>query len=278
MADIDTWMPWHIAEYLADTMHLSTLEHGAYLLLLAHGWRNDGMIADSDRNLAGVTRLPLDQWKAIRPTIERFFVTVNHPVYGLCWNQKRQVEEIKKAKEQKAKSAEKVRRMTAARWPIDRQPLDSPCRTPQGYPEDILKDSPLRGKGKGSSDLPPEGIAYRPQPRSEEAMAAEARVNPPRPPSAKEEFWAALCHIFDLKPATVSDEQRLYQQCLDFRLKGATVPEIEKRAQIYRLRFPQAAFTPKAVLNNWDIIKEAPPPPPQTFNGRPEPKKSKALA
>lgn len=92
-------------------------------------------------------------------------------------------------------------------------------------------------------------------------MAAQAKMSPAAKLSPKEEFWEPACRIFNLKPATVGDETRLWQQCQDFRLKGATVDELERRATIYRMRFPNVAFTPNAVLNNWDLLNETPPPP-----------------
>lgn len=69
----DQWMPLDIGDYLGDTRHLSTLEHGAYLLLLMAYWRKKGPLMDDDSKLSKITGLSMKQWLAIRETIVDFF-------------------------------------------------------------------------------------------------------------------------------------------------------------------------------------------------------------
>jgi len=66
------WMPFYVGDYLSATGHLSTTEHGAYMLLILHYWRNKGL-PDDDERLARITKLPLRIWQDIRPTIQDFF-------------------------------------------------------------------------------------------------------------------------------------------------------------------------------------------------------------
>jgi uncharacterized protein YdaU (DUF1376 family) len=59
-------------DYLRDTRNLTTLQHGAYLLLIAHYWQN-GKLPDDDRQLAVITGLNLQKWRVIKgPIAEKF--------------------------------------------------------------------------------------------------------------------------------------------------------------------------------------------------------------
>jgi len=72
MSGVDRWMPLHVGDYLADTTHLTTQEHGAYLLLIMAYWRN-GPLPDCDAHLARTARCQADEWEAIKDTIKAFF-------------------------------------------------------------------------------------------------------------------------------------------------------------------------------------------------------------
>lgn len=68
------FMPLYIADYMADTAHLSTVEHGAYLLLIMNYWQRGGPLPDDDKKLARIAGLQGRNWKRVRAEIEPFFV------------------------------------------------------------------------------------------------------------------------------------------------------------------------------------------------------------
>jgi uncharacterized protein YdaU (DUF1376 family) len=66
------WMPLYVGDYLGDTGHLTTAQHGAYLLLMMHYWRK-GELPDCDRQLSKITKLPRKTWCDTRPVLQDFF-------------------------------------------------------------------------------------------------------------------------------------------------------------------------------------------------------------
>lgn len=110
----DTWMPIYIGDYLADTMHLSYAEHGAYLLLIFAYWRSGGPLPDSDRELAGICRATPKQWRDMRPTMARFF-----QVEDGVWRHRRIEQEIIKWQSLKDKRSEAGSAGAAKRWQTD---------------------------------------------------------------------------------------------------------------------------------------------------------------
>lgn len=82
------WMPLDIDDYMADTLHLSAAEHGAYMLLIMRYWKDGGLPSD-ERMIQRYSRLTIDQWTESRDVIAAFF--------GEGWRHKRIDAELEKA-------------------------------------------------------------------------------------------------------------------------------------------------------------------------------------
>lgn len=67
------YMPLFVADYLADAAHLTTTQHGAYLLLIMNYWQRGGPLPDDDRRLASIARLGPREWARHRDVISEFF-------------------------------------------------------------------------------------------------------------------------------------------------------------------------------------------------------------
>jgi uncharacterized protein YdaU (DUF1376 family) len=103
-------MPVFIGDYLADTMHLTTEQHGAYLLLLFHLWRR-GSLRDNDATLGKISGLGETGWKLHRATLAEFFkIRDGLWEHGRVDKEKARVAGVKQALTKKAKSA------ASSRW------------------------------------------------------------------------------------------------------------------------------------------------------------------
>lgn len=66
------WMPLYIGDYKRDTSHLSTLEHGAYLLLIMYYW-DRGPLPNNPSVLAKIAGVSRQQWVHMSPNILAYF-------------------------------------------------------------------------------------------------------------------------------------------------------------------------------------------------------------
>ena len=69
------YMPLYIADYLSDAAHLTTLEHGAYLLLIMTYWQRGEALPDDDKKLARIAGLDARNWARVKPQICEFFTS-----------------------------------------------------------------------------------------------------------------------------------------------------------------------------------------------------------
>lgn len=84
------WMPFYVGDYLADTGHLSTEEHGAYLLLIFHYWQQK-FLPEDEGQLARIAKVSPHKWRQIKIVLQPFFER--------GWRHKRIESELKKTQE-----------------------------------------------------------------------------------------------------------------------------------------------------------------------------------
>lgn len=69
------YMPLFVADYLADTAHLSTIQHGVYLLLIMNYWQRGGPLPNEDTRLARIVGMSVRNWQQIKHPVLEFFET-----------------------------------------------------------------------------------------------------------------------------------------------------------------------------------------------------------
>lgn len=127
MAEFPALPVWTDA-YLADTRHLSTVEHGAYLLLLFEAWRRPTCsLPDNDAMLARLAGLSVDEWAQVRDNVMAFWKLDGR---SRTWTQKRLLEQ----REFTRKKSTSQRDKAAKRWNKTKK-IDAPAM-PERCPGD----------------------------------------------------------------------------------------------------------------------------------------------
>ena len=101
-------LPLWTDAYLGDTTHLTTIEHGAYLLLLMAMWRtSDCSLPHDDKLLARYARLTSGQWARVKQVLMPFF-----RIHGDRITQGRLTDEREAVRQRSHKQSDKAK----ARW------------------------------------------------------------------------------------------------------------------------------------------------------------------
>lgn len=105
------FMPLFIGDYLADTMHLTRDQHGAYLLLIMAYWRNGGALPDDNLLLSAVTKSTENEWKILRKIVAPFF-----KIRRGAWHHKRIDAELSEAVQRFTARSNAGSKGAAKRW------------------------------------------------------------------------------------------------------------------------------------------------------------------
>lgn len=100
-------------DYLLDTAHFTTTEHGAYLLLIAFYWTNGGL-PDTEDSIRKIAKCSVLAWRKILPRLKEKFTVTDAPcnaTQNVSWKHKRIDIELAQAIEKsKVNSANAKRR------------------------------------------------------------------------------------------------------------------------------------------------------------------------
>ena len=64
----------YVADYLADTAHLTAAQHGAYLLLIMNYWQRGKPLNNFNERLTNVARMSNDEWETNKKVLQEFFI------------------------------------------------------------------------------------------------------------------------------------------------------------------------------------------------------------
>ena len=245
----DIWMPLYIADYLGDTTHLTTAQHGAYLLLLMSCWKRGATLPDDDVQLAQMARCDAKAWRAMRPVIAEFF-----EIEDGTWSQKRLTDEFTKAggivdKRRQAGKAGAAKRWASANAGDDGKPIangianacqtasqtDAPSQSPTPKPKTPEAAHPTHatvGAGaEAAGAAPPHPEEPTPTPPPEDLV-----------PSSRRGEIAVL-----LRGLGVTCTYAHPTVC-EWAAKGVTDEQLREAVQVARLRKPAPQPIPIAYL------------------------------
>jgi len=267
----DIWMPLYIGDYLADTMHLTTLEHGAYLKAIMAYWMRGNQLPGDDESFANICGLHGDDRKHL-PTIKAFFTvspdgTLSHG---------RIDRELLRARERSEKAAEAGRASAKVRWKSNnitcvkrtlslggnsdvtqvvtkRQLGSNPSQSPSQSQLHIQTPPPTTPPSGGQATPPPLTTYTKAETITVDTTTGEEveSTKPRRPSRQPDELWDTIAELWFGGNVAEPDRTRVGRLRKIFHQHRASGEEIRKRFAFYRQRWPDAAATPEAIAKHW---------------------------
>lgn len=112
------YMQLYVADYLADTMHLTVEEHGAYLLLIMNYWQTGKPI--KQKRIQAITRINNERLTDVTETLQEFFNVDDSGV----WHHSRIEADLKKVKSKSIKASEAGKKSALKRWGNNKKVTD----------------------------------------------------------------------------------------------------------------------------------------------------------
>jgi uncharacterized protein YdaU (DUF1376 family) len=189
------FMQLYIADYLGDTQHLTTEQHGAYLLLLMAMWKAGGELPNDEETLKTITRADSKRWPYIARAVLPFFT-----IDGDSIAQKRLAREIKRREAVSSQQRAASQQGVLARA-LKRAGLYQPSGQLPGSPG----STPKRRPGGTSSGQPPGSPPGQPSHKEKEILSSDGEEHGRSLATALPEGRASLTATPPSGPETPND-------------------------------------------------------------------------
>lgn len=204
-------VPFHIGDFLSGTMHMDTLEKGAYvMLLMSHYQIGELGLPNNDKKLARICGVTPKVWKRIKPILEeKFVVSETH------WQSLKCIDVLssihKKSKSQRAKAFKKHNPK------VDKNDSRRESKT---IPNIDVK--PLKNKESDDATAVPRQCQPKPKPKPKDLSKDKSYIVE----KEFEEFWGKYIP-FEVSKGSKADALAQYKKALLVASKEEIIKGLE---------------------------------------------------
>jgi uncharacterized protein YdaU (DUF1376 family) len=163
------FMPLFLGDLLADTLHLSTQEFGAYMLLILHAWKHEAKV--DSREARQVARVSRFQWPKLSSKISQFFDTTTVPNFWIHLRVKIELEKLAEVSEKRRDAAMQMHNKYHAK-------ASHPHLHPLIESSSVSEQSNGRANPPAASSRPQPTVAWHPRIDETDDYRAPPRTKP----------------------------------------------------------------------------------------------------